>query len=88
MNNRSMHGSISSTTSSTTGGTDNTGAVSTGGYIPLPTGEPLLAPGISDPIAVPVPPPPSPEVPGYILKEMNRDFVSTPALAHCLIDFN
>ena len=38
----------------------------------LPAGEPMLAPAITDPIAVPVPPPPSPEVPGYYQKEMAK----------------
>lgn len=60
MNNRNLHGSISSTTSSTAQEVN---------YISLPAGEPMLAPVITDPIAVPVPPPPSPEVPGYFLKE-------------------
>lgn len=70
MNNRNMHGSVSSTASSASASNDN--------YIQLPAGEPMFSQGITDPISVPTPPPPSPEVPGYILKEMSRnaEFVS------------
>lgn len=74
MNNRLAHGSISSTTSSNVGNNEivanqsnntNTSNIS---HFQLPAGEPLLTPAITDPIAVPVPPPPSPEVPGYLQK--------------------
>lgn len=46
-------------------------------YSLLAAGEPLPQHAITDPIAVPVPPPPSPEVPGYFHKHpMHHDFVS------------
>ena len=69
MNNRNLHGSISSNTSSQNQEIN---------YISLPAGEPMLSPAITDPMVVPGPPPPSPEVPGYIQKEMERNvaFVS------------
>nr|XP_027204106.1 ras guanine nucleotide exchange factor Y-like isoform X3 [Dermatophagoides pteronyssinus] len=75
MNNRLAHGSISSTTSSNVGNNEivanhsnNTNTSNISSHFQLPAGEPLLTPAITDPIAVPVPPPPSPEVPGYLQK--------------------
>lgn len=61
MSNRNAHGSISSTSSSTAQELNS---------FNLPAGEPMLAPAITDPITVPMPPPPSPEVPAYFQKEM------------------
>lgn len=81
MNNRQQHGSISSTTSSQQSTQHQQQEAAANALFTLPSGEPLLAPAITDPIAVPVPPPPSPEVPGYYQKEMAKrgggsDFVS------------
>lgn len=79
MNNRQQHGSISSTTSSQQSTQHQQQEAAANALFTLPAGEPMLAPAITDPIAVPVPPPPSPEVPGYYQKEMAKrggDFVS------------
>lgn len=70
MNNRLAHGSISSTASSNDGRNESnqptTPALSASPDAPTTDNALLLGP-ITDPIAVPVPPP-SPEVPGYYRK--------------------
>ena len=100
MNNRLAHGSISSTTSSnagnnneniqtTSGSINNTNTgnniSSSSGHFQLPAGEPMLTPAITDPIAVPVPPPPSPEVPGYLQKSTKEEASSTSSLMVCVL---
>lgn len=75
---------IQTTSGNINNNTNNTGnnISSSSGHFQLPAGEPMLTPAITDPIAVPVPPPPSPEVPGYLQKS-SKEASSSSLMVIC-----